>query len=235
MYADDSAILVADKSVSTIEILLQKELEVVSEWLVDNKLSLHLGKTESILFGSKIRLKSQSNLQILCKGTNIESKEVVKYLGAVLEQCLSGESMVKLIIQKVNARLKFLFRKQKFLNLHSKKLLVMSRIQCHFDYACSFWYPGLSQLLRNRLQVTQNKMIRFVLKLEPRSHIGSDEFKSLGWLPVSKRVDQIILNHIFGSNLEHHLTTWESILYLLHLCITIAQDFVKKAIFFILK
>ena len=87
--------------------MLQKELEVVSEWRVDNKLSIHIGKTESILFGSKIRLKSQSNLQILCKGTNIESKEVVKYLGAVLEQCLSGESMVELIIQKANARLKF--------------------------------------------------------------------------------------------------------------------------------
>ena len=105
--------------------------------------------------------------------------------------------MVKLIIQKANARLKYLFRKQKFLNLHSKKLLVMSLIQCHFDYACSFWYPGLSQLLRNRLQVTQNKMLRFVLKLDPRSHIGSDDFKSLGCLLASKRVDQIILNHIF--------------------------------------
>ena len=151
---------------------------MVSEWLVDNKLSLHLGKTESILFASKIRLKSQSNLQISNKGINIESKEVVKYLGVVLEQCLSGESMVKLIIQKANARLKFLFRKQKFLNLHSKKLLVMSLIQCHFGYACSLWYPGLLQLLRNRLQVTQNKMIRFVLKLDPISHIGSDEFKS---------------------------------------------------------
>ena len=48
----DSAIMVADKNVSTIGILLKKELEVVSEWLVDNKLSLHLGKTESILIGS---------------------------------------------------------------------------------------------------------------------------------------------------------------------------------------
>ena len=28
--------------------------------------------------------------------------------------------------------------------------IVMSLIQCHFDYACSFWYPGLSQLFRNR-------------------------------------------------------------------------------------
>ena len=57
-----------------------------------------LSRSESILFGSKLRLKSQSNLQISCKGTNFKHKEVVKYLGAVLEQCLSGESMVKLII-----------------------------------------------------------------------------------------------------------------------------------------
>ena len=93
--------------------------------------------------------------------------------------------MVNSIIQKANARLRFWFRKQKFLNLR------------HFDYACSFWYPGLSKLLGNRLQVTQNKMIRFVLKLDPRSHLELDEFKSLGWLPVSKIVDQIIQNHIF--------------------------------------
>ena len=35
------AILVADKCLSNIETVLQNELEIVSEWLVDNKLSLH--------------------------------------------------------------------------------------------------------------------------------------------------------------------------------------------------
>ena len=73
----------------------------------------------------------------------------------------------------------------------------MSLIQCHFDYAFSFWYPGLSQLLGSRLQLTRNKIVRFVLKMGPRSHIGSDVFKSLRWLPVSKRVDQIILSHVY--------------------------------------
>ena len=73
LYADDSAILVADKCLSNIETALQNEFEVVSECLVDNKLSLHLGKTESILFGSRPRLKSQSFLSINCKGTVIEA------------------------------------------------------------------------------------------------------------------------------------------------------------------
>ena len=44
LYADDSAILVADKCLSNIETVLQNELESASEWLVDSKLSLHLGK-----------------------------------------------------------------------------------------------------------------------------------------------------------------------------------------------
>ena len=115
----------------------------------------------------------------------------------MLEQYLSGANMATSVIQKANARLKFLYRKSKFLNLTTKKLLVMSLIQCHFDYACSFWYRGLSKVLKNKLQVTQNKIIRFVLNMDSRAHVGSEVFKSLGWLPVSKRVDQIILNHVF--------------------------------------
>ena len=121
---------------------------------MDNKLSLHLGKTESILFGSRPRLKSQSVLSITCKGTLIEAKTTVKYLGVVLEQCLSVANMATSVIQKANARFTFLYRKRIFFNLTTQKLLVMYLIQCHFDYACSFWYPGLFKVLKNKLQVT---------------------------------------------------------------------------------
>ena len=76
----------------------------------------------------------------------------------------------------------------------------MSLIQCLFDYACSFWYPGLTQFLCKKLQITQNKVIRFVLNLDPRSHLDPDVFRSLGWLPISKTVDQMILNHVFMIN-----------------------------------
>ena len=105
--------------------------------------------------------------------------------------------MATSVIQKANARLKFLYGKRIFLNLTTRKLLVMSLIQCHFDYACSFWNSCLSKLLKNRLQVTQNKIIRFVLNMDSRAHAGSEVFKSLGWVLVSKRVDQIILSNVF--------------------------------------
>ena len=44
LYADDCAILIAHKCLSNIVAVLQNKLEIVSEWLVDNKLFLHLGK-----------------------------------------------------------------------------------------------------------------------------------------------------------------------------------------------
>ncbi len=36
---------------------LSREIEGVSKWFCHNKLSLHLGKTEVILFGSAAKLK----------------------------------------------------------------------------------------------------------------------------------------------------------------------------------
>ena len=59
LYADDSCLSVTHKDVKHIEQVLNKNLSSLCDWLVDNKLSIHLGKTESILFGTRNKLKRQ--------------------------------------------------------------------------------------------------------------------------------------------------------------------------------
>ena len=118
-------------------------------------------------------------------------------IGAILDQTLSFDTMARSVLQKANSRLKYLYRKQQYLTQQIKKLLVMSLIQCHYDYGCSIWYHSLTKGLQNKLQTTQNKLIRFVLGLDARAHIGPEHFSLLNWLPVNKRVDQIMLNHVF--------------------------------------
>ena len=61
LYADDSAILFSHKCVDTLSKKLGKVLESCSSWLVDNKLSLHLGKTECMLIGPKGKLSKVEN------------------------------------------------------------------------------------------------------------------------------------------------------------------------------
>ena len=51
LYADDSALLASSSDASEIEDVLSRELESVSEWLVENRLSLHLGKLNQYYLG----------------------------------------------------------------------------------------------------------------------------------------------------------------------------------------
>ena len=197
LYADDSALMVSHSDVNIIQERLSTELEAVKEWLIDNKLSLHLGKTESILFGTKRKLAKHSELNIKCGDTFILPKSEIKYLGLDLDQSLSGEITGKKVIKKANSRLRFLYRKARYLNFYTKKLLVAALIQCHYDYGCSIWFQSLTQQTKCKLQTTQNKIIRNVLGLTPRSHIGAGEFLRLNWLPVQHRVSQIMISHMF--------------------------------------
>ena len=93
----------------------------------------------------------------------------MKYLGAKLDSNLSGESMCQDVINKVNSRLKILYRKGRCLDYFSRKLLANSLILCVFDYACCSWFWGLSVKSKKMLQICQNKVVRFVLDLHPRT------------------------------------------------------------------
>ena len=65
LYAYDSALLIRRKNIIDIEEKLCEELTKLNVWLIDNKLSLHLGKTEYILFASNRKLKHQVFLNSL--------------------------------------------------------------------------------------------------------------------------------------------------------------------------
>ena len=102
------------------------------------------------------------------------------------------------IIEKVNARLKFLYRHKKHLDFKCRQLLSSALIQCYFDYACSSWYAGLTKTLKNKLQVTQNKVVRFILDLEQRASVNNHVLERAKMLCVNDRVKQLRLNHVYN-------------------------------------
>ena len=119
------------------------------------------------------------NLSINHGNIQIKQHSKVTYLGCVLDEDLSGESMATKVMGKINSRIKFQYRKNRFLDSSLHRLLCNALVQPHFDYACSTWYPNLTQNLRKKLQTTQNKCIRFCLQLGNRFHIGVTEFKQI--------------------------------------------------------
>ena len=101
------------------------------------------------------------------------------------------------VINKINSRLRFLYRKNRYLSPYLKRLLCNAIIQPHSNYACSAWYPCLNKKIKSKLQAIQNKCIRFCLQLDSRRHIGIKEFEQLNWFPVFERFNQCICSNAF--------------------------------------
>ena len=71
LYADDSALIFSHKDSEVIAERLSTELTTCKKWLVDNRLSLHVGKTECLLFGSGGRLKGVGEFCVTCDGSPV--------------------------------------------------------------------------------------------------------------------------------------------------------------------
>ena len=143
-YADDSVLVVSDKDPGKIADSLGTDLKNVDQWLIENKLSLHTGKTELILFGSKRKMENIQNFSITHRNQTINAVHQVNYLGLTLDQCLSGSKIASDIVAKANARLKCLYRQSGNLNKQAKKILCTALIGCHFDYSISSWFQGIA-------------------------------------------------------------------------------------------
>ncbi len=165
LYDDDAALLASGKDANTIQEKLDEEMFKVKDWLAENKLLLHLGKTESIMFGSKYKLSKEDDLVIKVDGYELTNKTSINYLGCVLDNSLSGTSMARKVFGKVNARIKFISRYAGFSDRDSLMVLATGLVQSHFDYACFSWMTDLSRTWMIMLQKSQNKLIRLVLVL----------------------------------------------------------------------
>ena len=150
LYADDTCLIFQHNDIKEIEIQLNKNFSLICDWFVDNKLSIHFGedKTKSILFSSKRKIKKASPLNIQYKDIKIKKYTIITYLGCIRDETLSGESMVTHVINKVNSRLRFLYRQNKFLDIPLRRLLSNAMIQPFFGYACNAWYPNLNKILK---------------------------------------------------------------------------------------
>ena len=197
LYADDSALFYAHKDPAQISLHLSEQLTSCKRWLIDNKLSLHVGKTESIIFGSSKRLKRIDGFKVTCESDVVKQVTNVRYLGVQLSGCLDGKLHAESVISKCAGRLSFLYRNSRLLDFNTRKILCSSLIQPYIDYCISSWYGGLNQKLRNRLNVLQRKMIRFTKSLDARHHVDSKDLLNLSWFSIPDRARFFRLCHVF--------------------------------------
>ena len=107
LFADDTNLLYADKNLKSLETIVNCELFKVVDWLIANKLSLIIKKTNYIIFNPyqkrtnfNIRIKAYDNRTKTF--SDLERKDHVKYLGVTIDQHLSWKHQINYIALKIS-------------------------------------------------------------------------------------------------------------------------------------
>ncbi len=162
MYADDTALFYFADDLEELKVSLQYDMQTISYWMRENRLSLNVAKTKLMLVGSRVRLTRAGNFTISLNGEMLESVTSFKYLGMILDPQLHFHSHIDRLVDKTTARLGLLYKTRWLFDQATALMLYKSIISPHFDYG-SVLYEVAPQYQLKRLQVIQNAAARLIL------------------------------------------------------------------------
>ena len=170
-----------------MERTINLDLLNVKEWLLANKLSLNIVKTEYLLIGSPHNIKHLSSEPNVCVGNEaIERVQVTKALGVQLDEHLAFNSHVDHISSKISAGISALKRIKEYTDQDTLKSVYYALVQPHFDYCCEVW-DSIDATLSNRLQKLHNRSARIIMNCKNEHGQSSLALGLLGWKTLEEQ------------------------------------------------
>ena len=190
MYADDTVIYYASNSTNDIVNCINEDLNVISNWLQSNKLSLNADKTEFMLIGSRQRLQSVKddihNVTVTINGTNIKRVNECKHLGVIIDDILSWNQQIDQV-RKKSLKGMFMLKKCKcnFISQDILNMVYNAIVLPHLEY-CNVVWGNCGISIANRLQIIQNRAARIICGA-PWDTSSTFVLDQLNWKPLSNR------------------------------------------------
>lgn len=144
-FADDTVIINCGRVLNETIKSSEQNLERVSLWCRDHKLSLNVDKTKSMYFHKSNKIGEQRNL--IFENQEIETVKEYKYLGLIINQDLNFNSHIKAQINSLNGKL-YHFRKiRKYIPERTAIVIYKVLIAPIMKYANMFLCSGPQSLL----------------------------------------------------------------------------------------
>ena len=195
MFADDTNISSAG-SIEKLETQLNIELDKIYRWLVANRLTLNVSKTEYMIIASRHNLgKIDKDPVIKIGSETVNRVHTSKNLGVIIDDKLKWKTQIDSISKKVsrgNGAIKLI---KPYVPKKCLTRVYNALVQPCFDY-CSLVWQNCKLELQSKLQKLQNRAARIITgdNWEIRS---KDVLDKLNWLPLNQRrlTDSYVIVH----------------------------------------
>ena len=194
MYADDTSLYKAFRTVQDLSDELIPAFVKICEWLKMNKLALNVLKPEFMIIGTSQRLNildqtSETTPYIISvDGYQIRRVKSVKYLGLIVDDTLTWDEHVDYISTKISKNIGIIKRVRTFLPRHSLLTLYRTPIRPYLRYCNTVWRQ-CSNTLKEKLQCLQNKVARAIAfqKYDEANH--RNILNDSEWLSIRHLID----------------------------------------------
>ena len=163
-----------------LESVMQRDAEILHDWLCRNVLTMNVGKTCYMTFG-KARHLPDFNIRI--NDERVKRVKTFKYLGLVLDENLSFKQHIDHVMKMIRPFIPLMWKRGKYIPIGKRKQLYFAYVQSHIAYMLPVYSAGSKAKLQ-RLQRVQNRCIKALYRLP---HLTSSTYLySTSILPVEK-------------------------------------------------
>ena len=167
LFADDTNIYYEAENLDKLESVINKELKKLHTWLIVNRLSLNIDKTNFVLFHPFNKpLNKRITLKIYKKA--ISEKDYVKYLGIVIDSTLCWRNHINIVTTKISKTIGLLYKLRYFVDTKIIKTLYYSLVYPHLIYGIEVWGSANDTHL-NKLLILQKKIVRLICYSDKRN------------------------------------------------------------------
>ena len=159
-FADDTNLLLKNKSLKQMQKHLNIDLKILQNWLKANKISLNAGKTELILFRHPNK-KINYEFKITIDGKRLYPSDYVKYLGIIIDSFLNWHFHTNALATKLCRANGMLCKIRHYVSVNTIRMVYYGIFHSIMTYGSQIWGQFLNSNVK-RIANLQNKSIRII-------------------------------------------------------------------------
>ena len=196
MFADDNVLTASGKSFTHTKNKLQESIYSANNWYENNRLTVNILKTLSMVSASIPKLKELQDQHVTLdlKLNDITLTQVSEspYLGLCIQNSLKWDSQIQKLCRSVCYKLSLLNRLRKFMNKELLNKIFIIHIRPCIEYGLSVW-GHCSESNKALVQRLQHRAARIILGNFDFINVrGHDLVHQLGWQTIDQRRDYYV-------------------------------------------
>ena len=197
MFADDTMLTYNHKNIKFLKYTLEHDMSICTNWYRANKLSLNVNKMVLLKFwtdGKKFDIEVES--------VNIVNLSHPKFLGIMVDDCLTWKHHVNAVTNRVRSNRKLLTNAKNLLNANALRNIYQGHIYSHLTYGLVIWGSTISNQSKEDLYKLKKQCICIVSKQNPKTDINSP-YRELKLLPFEQMIKLELIK--FGYKIEKRI------------------------------